>query len=128
MKPTGIKLQHATLRNALFIVENRRRPYGDGGFRCNLCLVHHRWKTTHLWLEPDGSCLVSVGVLEELRAAGFPKVLRVTGSTSSPPPLRIGKVGTKPVTHREFRPAVDNQNRRVWLPAGFRHVGRAHAN
>ena len=126
---TGVHLRHDTLRNALYVIENRNRPFGDGGYDCNICLdtrtndpLHHRFKATHLALGPDGECTVSVGVLAEIRRAGHPAELRVVGETDAPPPLSIGRVGSRmsPVLPpREFRPAQDNANRRAWFPGGF---------
>jgi len=103
----GIRLAHPTIRNDLFVVENAAHRFTDGGYDCNICPgVHHYGKTTHLWMEPDGTCLVSKGVLEELRRAGMPQ-LTVVGSTKTPPTLTVGM---------HTRTQLDNQNRRMFLP------------
>lgn len=106
-KPTGVRLRHTGgITNQLYVVENNKRPYEDGGFDCNLCIgVHHRGKATHLWLEPDGGCFVSIGVLEELKAAGMPN-LAVVGYTYQPPPLAVGN-RAKPIVEQ------NNDNRRI---------------
>lgn len=104
----GIILKHDTLVNQLWVVENPARPYGDGGYDCNICIgYHHVGKTTHLWLEPSGTCIVSPGVLKELQQTGM-RHLTVAGYVKEPPPLRIGRNGQ--------REQVDNDNRRMWIP------------
>jgi hypothetical protein len=104
----GIILKHDSLSNQLWVVENPARPFSDGGYDCNLCVgVHHVGKTTHLWLEPNGCCIVSPGVLDELRRAGMPS-LTVVGHVAAPPPLRIGR--------KSDRQRIDNENRKMWLP------------
>lgn len=111
----GVILKHDTLSNALWVVENPNRPYGDGGYDCNMCVgVHHYGKATHLWLEPNGTCMVSVGVLKELKAAGMPQ-LTVAGRTSSPPPLILG-----PDSNRQ---AIDNGNRKFYSPTPILTLG-----
>ena len=108
----GIILKHDTLANALWVVENPKRPFSDGGFDCHMCVgngqaVHHYGKATHLWLEPNGTCIVSTGVLKELRSAGMPQ-LTVTGRTSKPPPLML--------TPGVSRQVIDNRNRKIYSP------------
>lgn len=103
----GVILKHDSLANRLWVVENPARPYGDGGYDCNMCVgVHHYGKATHLWLEPNGCCIVSEGVLEELKRAGMPQ-LTVTGHVADPPPLQVGRVN---------RTELDNRNRAMWIP------------
>lgn len=122
--PVGIQLRHDTLRSTILRIENRGRPYGDGGYMCNICNIHHRYKTTHLWLDDLGSCMISVGVKQEIMRAGWPKQLRIVTSTNAPPPLRIGRLEdfkfAKTPTHQEFRQALDQKNSRIWWPDGKR--------
>lgn len=124
-RPVGVQLRHDTLRTELFTIENRKRPYGDGGYDCNICVgVHHRYKTTHLFLDDTGSCMVSVGVKLEIEAAGWPKALTIVTTTNHPPPLRVGRIGQyrteRQPSHVEFRRAVDQINNRIWWPDGHR--------
>ena len=108
--PRGVILKHATLSNTLWVVENPANPFSDGGYDCNMCVgTHHYGKATHLWLEPNGTCMVSVGVLKELEAAGMPQ-MTVVGSTTKPPALRLGRDAD--------RQAVDNNNRAIWITPG----------
>lgn len=114
---SGVRIAHATLSNQLWVVENPKHRYTDGGYDCNICIgAHHYGKTTHLWLEPDGMCLVSTGVLEELKRAGMPQ-LTVVGHVDRPPPLRLGRDAE--------RDQIDNTNRAIWLqsPALRRQYG-----
>ncbi|NIT78490.1 MAG: hypothetical protein GWO44_16790, partial [Thermoplasmata archaeon] len=50
----------------------------------------HFYKTSHLWLEDDGGCLVSIHALEWLKGAGMPN-LEVVGVTYDPPPTGVGR-------------------------------------
>jgi len=49
----------------------------------------HLVKTVHLWLDDTGACIVSEGVLEDLRSAGMPE-LDTLEEIVNPPPLQIG--------------------------------------
>jgi hypothetical protein len=80
------------------------KPYADGGFTCPTCGVLHPVKAVHLWLNDAGECLVSEGVLEELRMAGMPDLV-VVGAVDNPPTLQIGD-GVN-------RAAVDQNNRQI---------------
>ena len=111
----GIQLKHPWITNDVYVVENPKRPYGDGGYWCNICPeTKHVAKATHLWMGPNGDCLVSTGVLEELKRAGMPN-LTVIGSIDQPPPLRIGKLA-KP------RDQQENEHRAIHV---FRHIPEA---
>ena len=116
----GIQILHATKRNELHVVENGKRPYGDGGYMCNLCPnTKHRFKATHLWLGPNGDCLVSTGVLEELQQTSMVD-LTVIGYTRKPPPLRIGK-------KEETRDVQENEHRKIHVFAKIPEVDKAKA-
>lgn len=122
----GIILKHEKLANQLYVVENPTHRFKDelGNIvevNCNVCIgVKHKGKTTHLWLEPNGCCIVSEGVYKELQAAGMPG-LSVTGSVDTPPPLKVGR--------KAERQEVDNENRKIYLPTGLEkphgHQGRS---
>jgi hypothetical protein len=101
---SGIRIQHATARSVCHVVPVLAKPYADGGFKCPTCQVWHPVKAVHLWLNDVGDCLVSPGVLAELRLAGMPG-LTVVGEVVNPPPLQLG-VGVD-------RAGVDQTNRRI---------------
>lgn len=100
----GVRVKHSTLRNCVHVVPVLKKPYADGGFICPTCQILHPVKAVHLWLDATGTCLVSEGVLEELKLAGLPD-LTVIGATPNPPSLVVGR-GVS-------RAAVDNKNRRI---------------
>lgn len=56
---------------------------------CPTCNIIHPVKTVHLWLDSAGRCLVSKGVLEDLKRAGMPD-LSVVATIVDPPPIKIG--------------------------------------
>jgi hypothetical protein len=56
---------------------------------CPSCHLVHPVKTVHLWLDDTGACIVSQGVLEDLRKAGMPE-LETFEEVKNPPPLAIG--------------------------------------
>lgn len=101
---SGIRIQHATVRSTCHVVPVLAIPYVDGGFICPTCHVLHPVKSVHLWLDDRGECLVSEGVLAELRLAGMPELV-VVGETLNPPPLRVG-VGID-------RTVIDQSNRKI---------------
>ena len=123
----GVILKHDFLRNDLFVVENPKNPFLDGvsdvpiPMDCNICIgVSHSCKTTHLWLEPNGCCIVSEGVLKELQDAGMPQL------------TVVDRLAVCLAPHPQWRGNVDladNENRKIYLPTGLEtpngHKGRS---
>jgi len=70
--------------------------------KCPTCGVHHPVKTVHLWLDDTGSCLVSSGVLEDLKLAGMPN-LEIVGASNTAPTIEINRP----------RALVDRDNRAI---------------
>lgn len=115
-KPKGIRIRRVDGRgNYCYLVPVMQKPYTTGPIDCPTCLVLHPVKTVHLWLEPDGSVIVSPGVLTELRMAGMPE-LEIVNEVADAPPLRIGVGRQSSVqARRDWRPAQDNKNRTAQL-------------
>lgn len=96
--PEGILIQHtppagtpATIGTRVHVVHVMKRPYATP-IDCPTCHVVHPVKAVHLWLNADGQCLVSKGVLEDLKLAGLAaENIRVVGTMKNPPPVQIGK-------------------------------------
>lgn len=88
---TGIRIRHFTKRfPEIALIPILSKPFVGASLDiCPTCQVIHPCKTVHLWLDDTGACLVSKGVLEDLRAAGMPE-LEIVGGTDSPPELDIG--------------------------------------
>lgn len=101
----GIKIRYTKPNNGLALIPLLHKPFQWDSLKktCPLCQVTHPVKTVHLWLNDTDECLVSTGVLEDLRKAGMPDLV-VTGSVDNPPPLHIG---------RQPRQADDADNRRI---------------
>ena len=77
-----------------------------GKDECNLCGVIHPMHVVHLHLDDTGSCLVSTGVLDQLKKAGLAvNELEVVGSVNKPPPLRLDG--------QTDRRQLDQQNARI---------------
>ena len=124
----GIRIKHTTLTSTCYLVPVMGKPYVRYGrpvpMLCPLCQVLHPVKTVHLWLEPDGTVIVSPGVLDELRLAGMPD-LEVVNEVQAPPPLRLGNPVSVPKftayqeaavkARRGWRQQQDKQNRRINL-------------
>lgn len=69
---------------------------------CPTCRMVHQVKTVHLWLDQNGSCLVSAGVLESIRKdypGGLAAAeLKIVGGTDTPPALTLnGRVSRRQV-------------------------------
>lgn len=77
---------------------NGRNLYRD----CPTCHRYHPVKTIHLWLDEKGECLVSPGVLADLKEAGMPD-LTIVGHDAKPPAIEINK----------NRSLVDRNNRAI---------------
>lgn len=86
----GVRVRHETLRSCVALVPVLAKPFkGQSLDRCPTCFVVHPCKTVHLWLDDAGTCIVSRGVLEELRMAGMPQ-LQTLEEIKNPPPLALG--------------------------------------
>jgi len=106
--PQTVRLVHRTKRGtgtfaALDLVPCNWIPIFHD---CPTCKKIHHHKTLHLWIEPDGSVLVSWGVFQLLQKAGLPNY-DVAAEVVKPPPLRIGKNGT--------RLEIDKENRKMTM-------------
>jgi hypothetical protein len=101
MKRQGIEVRHQTARSTMIVVEVTKRPYAEP-LLCPTCLIAHVFKAVHLWLDDRGACVVSEGVLVDLKLAGLPG-LRVGGVVKNPPTLTVG--------HHVDRAEVDFRNR-----------------
>lgn len=108
--PAGIRIKHATLSNCIYLVPVLRKPYTTGPIDCPTCQTFHPVKTVHLWLEPDGTVIVSPGVLAELKMAKMPE-LTVVNEVQKPPPLALGRRMQTVQDRREWRAGQDQQNR-----------------
>lgn len=92
----GIRIRHATARSTMVLVPVMVKPLAAGPADicpgCRLIFGQqfvHPVKTVHLWLDDTGACLVSAGVLEDLKLAGLPDI-QIVGHTDNPPPLAVG--------------------------------------
>lgn len=91
----GIRIAHRTLKACVALVPLVHKPFtGQSLDLCPTCQIIHPVKTVHLWLDDAGQCLVSQGVLDDLRLAGMPN-LEIMGHTNNPPPLRLGNGATR---------------------------------
>ena len=91
----GIRIAHRTKRSCVALVPLMHKPFtADSIDTCPTCLIVHPVKTVHLWLDDQGTCLVSQGVLDDLRKAGMPN-LQVLHEVKKPPPLRLGNGATR---------------------------------
>jgi len=87
---SGIRIRHRTLRSSVALVPLLFKPFeGQSIDTCPTCHVVHPVKTVHLWLDDSGTCIVSQGVLEDLKKAGMPELL-MAGEVKNPPPLTLG--------------------------------------
>ena len=103
----GIKIRYTKPNNGLALIPLLHKPFQWDSLKktCPMCQVTHPVKTVHLWLNDQDECLVSTGVLEDLKKAGMPDLV-VVGSVDKPPPLHIG---------RQPRQADDYHNRRIHI-------------
>ena len=100
---SGISIVHRTLRSTVALIPIPSKPFtGQSLDRCPTCQVVHPVKTVHLWLDDVGACIVSQGVLADLKSVGMPN-LDIVGGVVNPPPLQVGITRAK----------VDNINRRI---------------
>lgn len=106
-KTRSTRIRHRTARFGVKVVAVNKRPYiGLNTVKCPTCRVIHHVKNIHLPLDTTGACLVSEGVLADLKLVpdmgGFDFVADIV----NPPPITL--TGN--------RLAVDQANNhiRVW--------------
>jgi hypothetical protein len=101
----GIRIAHSQARSSVVLVPIMAKPFsGQSLDRCPTCHLVHPVKTVHLLFDAAGTCIVSAGVLKDLRAAGMPG-LTVMAEVLKPPPLRLSAGVT--------REQVDYSNRKI---------------
>ena len=106
-EPVGFRLRHETIRMGLVLVPLVWVKFPKP-MACPSCQIMHPFKTIHLHMEPDGTVLVSKGVLEHLQRAGLENhSLTLEGAVKNPPALSV-KRGLS-------REAINNQNRAINL-------------
>lgn len=96
----GVRIRHKKLSSCVALVPLPSKPlYAKEDDDCPTCHVVHQVKTIHLWLDGDGSCIVSTGVFEQLKEAkvfskGFlppwEPEFEILAEVANPPPLAIG--------------------------------------
>ena len=93
MTREGIRIQHSDKRSCLTAIPVPGRPTPvSRQERCPTCNVTHTCQHVHLWLDDQGTCIVSKGVLNTLILSGggiLPSFLRVMNVVSAPPPLTL---------------------------------------
>lgn len=95
----AIRIRHRFKRSGIALVPiNHKRLYGDSVKLCPTCqIIHtdsfgHPVKTVHLYLDDTGACLVSKGVLADLKhpMVGMPNI-DIIADVVNPPPITLGK-------------------------------------
>ena len=93
----GVRIRHRFKRSGIALVPiPHKRLHGDSVRKCPTCQIIHRdsfghpVKTVHLYLDATGACIVSTGVLADLRKAGMPN-LEVIASIVNPPAITLGR-------------------------------------
>ncbi len=110
-RPRGIRIKHRTKRLGIALVPVNKLPFMGELHECVSCQVTHTVKTIHLTLDAEGTCIVSEGVLANLKLAGMPD-LDYVADIVNPPPIRItgNRLG---LNTKNSRLAVDAENRKI---------------
>ncbi len=106
-KPRGIRIRHRTARFGVKVVAVNKRPYiGLNTVKCPTCQIIHHVKNIHLPLDANGGCIVSEGVLADLKLVPDMAGFDIVADIVNPPPITL--TGN--------RLAVDQANNhiRVW--------------
>lgn len=88
--PRGIRLQHRTKRGGIALVPIPKRPIMGLKRPCPTCQIIHPVKTIHLYLDMNGGCVVSEGVLAHLQEANMENI-DIVADIVNPPPITLGK-------------------------------------
>lgn len=96
---TGIRIRHRYKRSGIALVPINHKPlFGDSVKKCPTCQIIHTdsfgkpVKTVHLYLDDTGACLVSEGVLADLKhpLVGMPN-LDIIADVVGPPTITLGR-------------------------------------
>lgn len=98
-KPRSIAIRHRTKRSGIALLPIDHKPMtGDSIYPCPNCQVIHTnsygtpVKTVHLWLDNTGGCLVSEGVLGEIKKAGhLGTLVDIVADVVNPPGITLGR-------------------------------------
>ena len=82
----GIRIQHPTARNGLFLVKHYRKYKFP--IYCEECREFHSRKTYHLRLDGEGCTIVSTTVLERLKEVGLAG-FSIRNEVKNPPPITL---------------------------------------
>lgn len=93
VKRRGVRLFHKSAKGGNLVIIHPTRMYRRP-FDCPKCQKVHTRKAIHLDLDDQGSVIVSLGVLKELKESGMPG-LAIANEVNNPPPQTL-YVGSNP--------------------------------
>lgn len=90
----GIRIVHASARNAVVIIHNLKRPLQTPVI-CSFCQNVHQAKTYHIRVDDEGASIVSETVFEGLKSGGAinDKQFMVGAHIKNPPARILGRNG-----------------------------------
>ena len=89
MSVAGVRIQHPTERNVVFLMVDGRRPY-LAPLVCSPCGKTHAFKTYHLRLDEVGSAVVSQEIIARLQSLSPPMgPFVVVNEVTAPPAQRV---------------------------------------
>ena len=97
--PRSVAIRHRFKRSGIALLPIHHKPMtGDSIYPCPNCQVIHTnsfgrpVKTVHLYLNTEGSCLISEGVLADLRKAGHVgTIVDIVADVVNPPGITLGR-------------------------------------
>lgn len=98
-KARSIRIRHRYKRGGIALLPIYHKPLsGDSIYPCPNCQVIHTdsfgkpVKTVHLWLDDTGGCLVSEGVLTDIKKAGHLGIsVDIVADVVNPPPITLSR-------------------------------------
>ena len=98
-KPRSIAIRHRFKRGGIALLPIHHKPMtGDSVYPCPNCQVIHTnsfgrpVKTVHLWLDDTGGCLISEGVLKDIKKAGhLGTLVDIVADVVNPPGITLGR-------------------------------------
>lgn len=130
----GIRIVHDTLRNGWLVVHHPTKKYVVP-YICPRCKETHLNKAIHIWLDHQGTSIVSEEVHELLRQSGMPG-LTFSNVVVNPPPQYVGPGATTskeerlkedaPMHHTKYDgqlPRVYELINKLFVPKGAKKNG-----
>ena len=115
-KTRSIRIRHRTARFGVKVVPVNSKPRMGLKRKCPTCQIPHMVKNLHLPLDASGGCLVSEGVLADLKLVPDMGDFDFVADIVNPPPITItgNRLGVDQPDKQRLAVDQANNHIRIW--------------